>query len=98
MTTKTTPEVASEEKKEKKTRKPREPKVEKIIDFSLVGKKPEKQREIIQEAIDYYQKELDKWKKKLQDINKKLDDSDWKKLTERFSREEINKRLQQQEN
>ena len=68
---------------------------ERSNEFSLRGKKLEQQKEIVKEAIDYHQKELDKWIKKLQEVNEKIDESDWKKFTERFSIDEIYRRLQQ---
>ena len=89
-----------EETKVKQTRKKSKVKMEseQKSDFSLKGKKLEQQREIVKEAIDFYQKELEKWHEKLQEVNDKIDDRDWKLFTERFSIEEINRRLQLQGN
>jgi len=94
-------EVTLEVAKEKKTRKPRVKKETetKNVSFSLRGVRDlKKQRELLEEEIKRLKEETEKLGEKLNEVNNKLDDNDWKELTKRFSKDEIMKRLKQQEN
>lgn len=65
--------------------------------FSLKGVKDlGAQRELLEKEIERLNEETKKLKDKLEKVNEKLKDNDWKEFTSRFTREEIEKRLQQQ--